>query len=187
MRFQLSAFTNSDDRTGDVCEVAGCNILHIPDLEVVKILLTFKRIKEARSAGASPEELSSIAASYRPYALESPGGYTLYYDECDYDCSCSRATMFIEEDRYPLDGEDPFYVKIEFDVDYCGILYDDEDEATNLGEYDDTEYINIDITEGLSRLGKDLVTNGLRGSSAMVFKVTQHERVANNCAEVAAT
>lgn len=188
MRFQLSAFTNSDDRTGDVCAVAGCNIVHIPDLEIVKILLTLKRIKEARSRGVSSEELSRIAASYRPYTLEAPpAGYTLYYDDCYYDCSCSRATMFVEEDQYPLDGEDPFYAKIEFDVDYCGILYDDENEATNLGEYDDTEYINIDITEGLSELGKDFVINGLRGSSAMVFKVTQHEYVANNCAETAAT
>lgn len=187
MRFQLSAFTAPDDRTGDVCEVAGSNIVHIPDLEVVKILLTFKRLKAARSMGASAEELSSIAASYRPYTLESPVDYTLYYDDSDFDCNCSTATMFIEEDRYPLDGEDPFYVKLEFDVDYCGILYDDDGEATNLGEYDDTEYINMDITEGLSKLGKDFVTNGLRGSSAMVFKVTRHECFANNCAEVAAT
>lgn len=187
MKFQLSTFTDSDDRTGEVCEVAGSNIVHIPDLEVVKILLTLKRIKEARSTGASPEELSRIAASYRPYTLEYPGGYTLYYEECDFDCSCSRATILIDEDRYPLEGEEPFYVKIEFDVDYCGILYDDDGEATNIGEYDDIEYIGINITEGLYKLGKDLVSNGLRGSSAMVFKVTQHEYVANNCTEVAAT
>lgn len=187
MRFQLSTFTDPDDRTGDVCEVAGSNIVHIPDLEVVKILLTLKRLRAARSMGVPAEELSSIAASYRPYTLEPPRDYRLYYEECDYDCSCSRATMFIEEDRHPLDGEDPFYVKLEFDVDYCGILYDDDDEATNLGEYDDTEYISIDITEGLSKLGKDLVSNGLRGSSAMVFKVTPHEHIANNCTEVAAT
>lgn len=187
MKFQLSTFTDSE-RTGDVCEVAGSNIVYIPDLEVAKILSTLKRLNYVRRMGAPSEELSSIAASYRPYTLDVPSeGYTLYYDDCDYDCSCSRATMFIEEDRYSLDGESHFYAKIEFDVAYCEILYDDDDMATNLGEYDDVEYIGIDITESLSRLCKDLVVNGLRGSAAMVFKVTQHEYVTNNCAETAAT
>lgn len=187
MRLQLNICSEEDDRTGDVCEIAGRNIISIPDQEVVRALLTLKRIKYARSMGASEEELDRIASSYWPYTLEAPprGYYTLYYDDCAYDCNCTVATIRIAKDCSPSD--EPFYVKLEFDVDYCELSYNDDDEVTNIGEYDEVEQISLDITKALSKLGNKLVSKGLRGSSAIVFKVTQHDNTGNNDSEATET
>lgn len=186
MRLQLNTCSEEDDRTGDVCEIAGRNIISIPDQEVVRALLTLRRIKIARSMGASEEDLARIAYSYRPYKLESPpGGYAMYYDDCEYDCDCTVAKIYIAKDWRPSD--EPFYVKLEFNVDFCELIYNDDDEATNIGEYDTIDPISFDITKALSKLGTKLVSKGLRGSSAIVFTVTQHDNTGNNDSEATET
>lgn len=136
--------------------------------------------------GASEEDLARIAWSYRPYKIESPPrGYALYYDDCEYDCDCTVAKIYIAKDWRPSD--EPFYVKLEFNVDFCELIYNDDDEATNIGEYDTRDQISFDITESLSKLGTKLVSKGFRGSSAMVFKVTQHDNTCNNDSEATET
>jgi hypothetical protein len=66
-----------------------------------------------------------------------------------------------------LDYEGSPRVVAEFEVEYCSLYYDDEDEVTNQGEYDETDYIIVDLTREI--LSKSLIGGDLRDSAAMVF------------------
>jgi len=66
-----------------------------------------------------------------------------------------------------LDYEDNPRIVVDFEVEYCNLYYDEDDEVTNYGEYDETDYITIDLTREILR--KELIGCDLRDSAAMVF------------------
>jgi hypothetical protein len=67
-----------------------------------------------------------------------------------------------------LDYEGNPRLAVDFEVEYCNLYYDDDDEVTNYGEYDETDYITIDLTREILSRGL-LVGEDFRDSAAMVF------------------
>ena len=55
MRFTLSNFTDSEDRTGEVCELYGSTVLEIPDIIVAKAKRIIQRAVTAQLNGASSD------------------------------------------------------------------------------------------------------------------------------------
>lgn len=165
MRFTLSNFTDGDDRAGEVCSLYGSTVLEIPDIVVAKAKRIIQRAMTAQLNGATSDTLTRIISEFRAYTInrhrDDPFG--LYYDEDDYDCICSSANMYAD-----LDYEDNPRIVVDFEVEYCSLYYDeDNDEVTNYGEYDETDYITIDLTREI--LSQVLVGGDLRDSAAMVF------------------
>jgi hypothetical protein len=66
-----------------------------------------------------------------------------------------------------LDYDGSPRLAVDFEVEYCNLYYDDEDEVTNYGEYDETDYITIDLTREI--LSKAVIGGNFRDSAAMVF------------------
>lgn len=183
MRFTLSNFTDSDDRTGEVCELYGSTVLELPDIIVAKAKRIIQRAVTAQLNGASSDTLTSILSEFRAYPINRrrDDPFELYYDDSDYDCICSSANVFAD-----LDYDGSPRLAVEFEVEYCSLYYDDEDEVTNYGEYDETDYITIDLTREI--LSKALVGGDLRDSAAMVFTFNvPAKKDAVNDSEVAAT
>jgi hypothetical protein len=164
MRFTLSNFTDSDDRTGEVCELYGSTVLEIPDIIVAKAKRIIQRAVTAQLNGASVDTITRILSEFRAYPINRRRSdpFELYYDDSDYDCICSSANVCADFDH----NADPRII-VEFEVEYCSLYYDDEDEVTNYGEYDETDYIIIDLTREI--MSKALVGGDLRDSAAMVF------------------
>lgn len=164
MRFTLSNFTDSEDRTGEVCELYGSTVLELPDIIVAKAKRIIQRAVTAQLNGASSDTLTSILSEFRAYPINRRRSdpFELYYDDSDYDCICSSANVYAD-----LDYDGSPRLAVDFEVEYCSLYYDDEDEVTNYGEYDETDYITIDLTREI--LSKALVGGDLRDSAAMVF------------------
>ena len=164
MRFTLSNFTDSDDRTGEVCELCGSAVIEIPDIIVAKARRIIQRAVTAQLNGATADTLTRIISEFRSYPISRRRSdpFELYYDDTEYDCICSSANVYIE-----LDYEGSPKVAVDFEVEYCSLYYDDEDEVTNQGEYDETDYITIDLTREI--LSKALIGGAFRDSAAMVF------------------
>ena len=183
MRFTLSNFTDSEDRTGEVCELYGSTVLELPDIIVAKAKRIIQRAVTAQLNGASSDTLISILSEFRAYPINRRRSdpFELYYDDSDYDCICSSANVYAE-----LDYEGAPRIAVDFEVEYCNLYYDDEDEVTNYGEYDETDYITIDLTREI--LSKALVGGDFRDSAAMVFTFNvPAKKDAVNDSEVAAT
>ena len=163
MRFTLSNFTDSDDRTGEVCELYGSTVLEIPDLVVAKAKRIIQRAITAQLNGATPDTLTRIISEFRAHPIDRRyDPFQLYYDEDDYDCICSSANVYADFD---YDGNPR--IVVDFEVEYCNLYYDEGDEVTNHGEYDETDYITIDLTREI--LSKVLIGGDFRDSAAMVF------------------
>ena len=164
MRFTLSNFTDSDDRTGEVCELYGSTVLEIPDIIVAKARRIIQRAITAQLNGATPDTLTRIISEFRahPISRRRSDPFQLYYDDSDYDCICSSANVYTD-----LDYEGNPRVVVDFEVEYCNLYYDEDDEVTNYGEYDETDYITIDLTREI--LSKMLFGGDFRDSAAMVF------------------
>lgn len=162
MRFTLSNFTDSDDRTGEVCELYGSTVLEIPDVVVAKAKRIIQRAVAAQLNGASSDTLTRIISEFRAYPIRRSDPFQLYYDDSDYDCICSSANVYAD-----LDYDGSPRIAVDFEVEYCNLYYDDDDEVTNYGEYDETDYITIDLTREI--LSKVLLGGDLRDSAAMVF------------------
>lgn len=165
MRFTLSNFTDSDDRAGEVCELYGSTVLEIPDVVVAKARRIIQRAMTAKLNGATLETLTRIISEFRAYPVNRPCSdpFRLYYDDNDYDCSCTSANVYSD-----FDCEGSPRIVVEFEVEYCNLYYDDDtDEVTNYGEYDETDYITIDLTREI--LSKMLFGGDFRDSAAMVF------------------
>ena len=164
MRFTLSNFTDSDDRTGEVCELYGSTVLEIPDIIVAKARRIIQRAITAQLNGATTETVTRIISEFRahPISRRRSDPFQLYYDDGDYDCICSSANVYAD-----LDYEGSPRVVVDFEVEYCNLYYDEDDEVTNYGEYDETDYITIDLTREI--LSKALIGGDFRDSAAMVF------------------
>lgn len=164
MRFTLSNFTDSDDRTGEICELYGSTVLEIPDIVVAKAKRIIQRATTAQLNGAAPDTLTRIISEFRVHPINRSRSdpFQLYYDDGDYDCICSSAQVYAD-----LDYEDNPRIVVDFEVEYCSLYYDEDDEVTNYGEYDETDYITIDLTREI--LSKVLIGGDLRDSAAMVF------------------
>ena len=65
MRFTLSNFTDSDDRTGEVCELYGSTVLEIPDIVVAKAKRIIQRAVTAQLNGATPDTITRIISEFR--------------------------------------------------------------------------------------------------------------------------
>lgn len=164
MRFTLSNFTDSDDRTGEVCELYGSTVLEIPDIVVAKARRIIQKAVTAQLNGATPDVLTRIISEFRAYPISRrcSDPFQLYYDDSDYDCICSSANVYADID---YDGNPR--LAVDFEVEYCNLYYDDDDEVTNYGEYDETDYITIDLTREILR--SVLLGAEFRDSAAMVF------------------
>jgi hypothetical protein len=164
MRFTLSNFSDSDDRTGEVCELYGSTILEIPDIIVSKARRIIQRAVKAQLNGASSDTLAGILSEFRAYPISRRRSdpFELYYDDSDYDCICSSANVYAD-----LDYDGSPRLAVDFEVEYCSLYYDDDDEVTNYGEYDETDYITIDLTREI--LSKAFLGADFRDSAAMVF------------------
>lgn len=182
MRFTLSNFTDSDDRTGEVCEIYGSTVLEIPDIIVANAKRIIQRAITARLNGATPDTITRIISEFRAHPIRRRSDpFQLYYDDCDYDCICSSANVYAD-----LDCEDNPRIVVDFEVEYCSLYYDEDDEVTNYGEYDETDYITVDLTREI--LSKGLIGGDLRDSAAMVFTFNvPAKKDAVNDSEVAAT
>lgn len=164
MLFTLSNFTDSDDRTGEVCELYGSTILEIPDIVVAKARRIIQKAVTAQLNGATPDTLTRIISEFRahPVSRRRSDPFQLYYDDADYDCICSNANVYAD-----IDYEGNPRIAVDFEVEYCNLYYDEDDEVTNYGEYDETDYITIDLTREI--LSKVLTGGDFRDSAAMVF------------------
>lgn len=164
MRFTLSNFTDEDERTGEVCELYGNTTLDIPDIVVSNAKRVLQRALNAHRHSADRDALLRMLSEFRAYSLNRnrSESFQLYYDDSEYDCFCSNAQLYAE-----LDYNDEPKLKVEFEVEYCNLYYDEDDEVTNYGEYDETDYITIDITDEILR--KNGIGIDFRDSAAMVF------------------
>lgn len=164
MRFTLSNFTDSDDRACEVCELYDSTVLEIPDIVVAKARRIIQRAMTAKLNGATADTLTRIISEFRAYPVNRPtfDPFQVYYDDGDYDCSCSSANVYAD-----FDCEGNPRIVVDFEVEYCNLYYDDDAEVTNYGEYDETDYITIDLTREI--LSKMLVGGDFRDSAAMVF------------------
>lgn len=164
MRFTLSNFTDNEDRACEVCELRGNTVLEIPDIVVAKARRIIQRAVTAQLNGASSDTLTSIISEFRAYPISRNRSdpFQLCYDDCDYDCICSSANVYAD-----LDYDGSPRLAVDFEVEYCNLYYDDEDEVTNYGEYDETDYITIDLTREI--LSKAVIGGNFRDSAAMVF------------------
>lgn len=163
MRFTLSNFTDGEDRAGEVCELYGSTVLEIPDVVVAKARRVIQRAVTAQLNGATADTLTRIISEFRAYPINRRSDpFQLYYDDSDYDCMCSSANVYSD-----IDYEGNPRVVVDFEVEYCSLYYDDDDEVTNYGEYDETDYITIDLTREI--LSKTLIGGDFRDSAAMVF------------------
>ena len=180
MRFTLSNFTDSDDRTGEVCELYGSTVLEIPDIIVAKAKRIIQRAVKAQLNGASSDTLTSIISEFRSYSINRRRSdpFELYYDDCDYACICSSANVYAD-----LDYDGSPRLAVDFEVEYCSLYYDEDDEVTNYGEYDETDYITIDLTREI--LSKAVFGGDFRDSAAMVFTFNVPKKDAVNDSEVA--
>lgn len=165
MRFTLSNFTDSEDRAGEVCELYGNTVLEIPDIIVAKARRIIQRAVTAQLNGATADTITRIISEFRahPISRRRSDPFQLYYDDSDYDCICSSANVYTD-----LDYEGNPRLAVDFEVEYCNLYYDDDDEVTNYGEYDETDYITIDLTREILSRGL-LVGEDFRDSAAMVF------------------
>lgn len=164
MRFTLSNFTDNEDRAGEVCELRGNTVLEIPDIVVAKAKRIIQRAITAQLNGASSDVITRIISEFRSYPIRRNRSdpFQLCYDDCDYDCICSSANLCADFDH----NADPRII-VEFEVEYCSLYYDEEDEVTNYGEYDETDYIIIDLTREI--LSKASIGGDFRDFAAMVF------------------
>lgn len=165
MRFILSNFTDSEDRAGEVCELYGSTVLEIPDIIVAKARRIIQRAVTAQLNGATTDTLTRIISEFRAYPISRHRAtpFDLYYDDSDYDCLCSSANLYTDID---YDGNPR--LAVDFEVEYCNLCYDDDDDVTNYGEYDETDYITVDLTREILRKTL-LVGEDFRDSAAMVF------------------
>ena len=154
---------HSDDRTGEVCELYGSTVLEIPDIIVAKARRIIQRAITAQLNGATPDTLTRIISEFRAYPISRRADpFELYYDDSEYDCICSSANVYAD-----LDYDGSPRLAVDFEVEYCSLYYDDDDEVTNYGEYDETDYITIDLTREV--LSKAFLGADFRDSAAMVF------------------
>lgn len=182
MRFTLSNFTDIDDRTGEVCELYGSTVLEIPDVVVAKARRILQRAITAQLNGATVCAIERIISEFRSHPINRRSEpFQLYYDEGDYDCICRSANVYADID---YDGNPR--LAVDFEVEYCSLCYDEDDEVTNYGEYDETDYITIDLTQEI--LSKSLIRGDFRDSAAMIFTCNvPSKKDAINDSEVAAT